>query len=356
MNLIFKNDNLPGMKKFLIKTAMFFLPFLFITMLYLILDPFKVIYSYDSYFDQVTEGVVFLNTNYTSTTNFENHYNEFVYNSFIFGNSRAWFIPVSEWKKHIGDEPAYHFDAGGEALYSIHRKLNYLDKNGVEIKNALLVLDHEILSQDKPKNGHLGLDSPQVEDYKNYFEFHMASLKGFFNLSFLYAYIDFKLTGKIKHYMVRNKLIDHRPFTYDYTSNEIKFSRYEELIERGEYYNEERMSVFFPHDSIPLTSPATIYGNQKQLLEEIFAIFDRHQTMYKIIISPLYSQEKLASEDLEYLNSLFGQKDVFDFSGKNNITDDYRNYYESSHFRPHVAAGILDIVYEEDEFHAKKKY
>jgi hypothetical protein len=343
------------MKKFLFKIIVFFIPFMVITVLYFILDPFKVLYTYNSYFDSSVNGVVFLNTDYVSTKNFDNHYDEFRYNSFIFGNSRAWFYQLSDWKKHIGKESAYHFETAGEALYSIHKKVLYLDKKGVDIKNALLVLDHEILVQDGPKDGHLGIIAPQLVKNQNLLSFHIASLKGFFNIEFLFAYFDFTISGKVKAYMMRHKLLDHRPFTYDYKSNELKYVHYEKLILRNEYYTEERMKVFFDRDSIPSITTVSISENQKLMLGDILTVFEKHETNFKIIISPLYNQKKLAHEDLIYLKSLFGGQNVFDFSGKNSFTEDYQNYYESSHYRPHVAEKMLEIVYRNDNLRASKK-
>ena len=55
---------------------------------------------------------------------------------------------------------------------------------------------------------------------------------------------------------------------------------------------------------------------------------------------------KLNESDLIYLKDTFGEDNVFDFSGINEFTNDYRNYYEISHYRPHVARKILEIVYE----------
>jgi hypothetical protein len=343
------------MKKFIFKILVFFMPFLLLTVLYFVLDPFKVLYKYDSYFNSSVNGVVFLNTNYVSTANFDNHYEKFRYNSFIFGNSRGWFFEVSDWRKHIGRQPAYHFTTGGESLYAIHKKVLYLDEKGVDLKNALLVLDHEVLVQDGPKNGHLGIMAPQLEDNQNWFQFHLASLKGFFNISFLYAYIDFMVSGEVKTYMERNRLLDNRPFRYNYKTNQISFAHYERLISNNDYYTDERMKVFYEREDNPSYSPVSIAENQKRMLLEILLVFEKHKTNFKIVISPVYSQERLAKEDMAYLKSMFGSKHVFNFSGKNSFTEDYKNYYESNHYRPHVAEEMLNIIYRDNNLRASKK-
>jgi hypothetical protein len=62
-------------------------------------------------------------------------------------------------------------------------------------------------------------------------------------------------------------------------------------------------------------------------------------------VSPLYDQLKLNPQDKEKLDSIFGKHNVFDFSGINEFTKDSLNYYEASHYRPHVAKRLLEIIY-----------
>lgn len=70
-----------------------------------------------------------------------------------------------------------------------------------------------------------------------------------------------------------------------------------------------------------------------------------HHTVYKVVINPLYDQNKINSRDLATLKDIFGSDNVYDFSGVNWITSDYHNYYEESHYRPHVAKWILGKIY-----------
>jgi hypothetical protein len=109
------------------------------------------------------------------------------------------------------------------------------------------------------------------------------------------------------------------------------------------------MKDFYPRESIPSYSPVSIQDQQKIMLSEIENIFQKWNTDYKIIFSPIYDQLKLNKQDLIYLENLFGKQNVFDFSGINEITNDYTNYYEWSHYRPHAAREILLILYETSE-------
>lgn len=336
------------MSRFIKKIFLFSLPLIFIVTLYFILDPFKVLYNYDSFFNKKVEGTVFLNTDYVATANFENRNSNYEYTSFIFGNSRAWFYRIAEWKKYIGNEPAYHFDAAGETLYALHKKILYLDKKEVEIKNALIILDYGILSGIEPKTGHLGIISPQLVGNKNWLDFHMASVNGFLNVQFMYAYLDFKITGKLKPYMHRNHLIESRPFTYNPVTNELSFDYYESLINKNKYYTKEKKQEFYERSETEIFSPPTIGQIQEKMLEEIFYVFRKHDTRYRIIISPLYNQEHISNEDVTSLVLIFGGSNVYDFSGKNSITEKFSNYYETSHYRPPVAGKIMEQVYKHE--------
>ena len=72
--------------------------------------------------------------------------------------------------------------------------------------------------------------------------------------------------------------------------------------------------------------------------------FLRNKKKYKIVLSPLYEQEKLSPDDFKLLKTLFGDN-LYDFTGKNTFTDSKYNYYEQSHYRTTVGDSILSIIY-----------
>jgi hypothetical protein len=314
---------------------------------YFVLDPFKVIYDYPNYYNLNEVGRVGINKDYVSTSTFINNSKEYNYDSFILGNSRSVFYEIADWKRYV--EPSslcYHFDASGEAIYGIYKKLLFIDENGNNIKNVLIILDYETLSKIVSNNGHLFIISPRLENNVNILFFHLTFIKTFYNPQFMMAFLDYKISGKIKAYMIRNNLLDDRPFHYDVMTNEITYPVFEEQIKKGEYYTTERMKVFYQREDKEEESPVIIHSEQEKMLTEMKSIFDKHHSNYKIIINPLYNQKKLNKKDLEYLNTLFGKRNVFDFSGINEFTNDYRNYYEDSHYRPIVSRKILELIYE----------
>ena len=94
-------------------------------------------------------------------------------------------------------------------------------------------------------------------------------------------------------------------------------------------------------------SPIVIQQPQKVLLDSIAGIFEKHHTECEIIISPLYNQIRINPADLNHLQELFGATHVHDFSGVNKWNTDWHNYFETSHYRTHVAREILSILYED---------
>ncbi|GBU07604.1 hypothetical protein AwDysgo_09350 [Bacteroidales bacterium] len=333
------------MKAFCKNFIIFLIPFAIVCLIYTYFDPFKVIYHYDNYYEAQGEAYMTLNRDFVSSSNYENRYKKEAYNSFILGNSRSLFYEIEDWLPHLDKAKAYHFDASGETLYGIHKKIKYID-NRSKIENLLLILDHATLIQDEPKNTYLCYISPQLENNLGV-KFQLNYLTTFFSPKFFLSYFDLKISKAYKPYM-EVMGIDNRPMSYDEISNEIKFDYFENLILEEKYYTKDRMLVF--HERTDSVSMPSIKKSQKKMLEDIADVLETHHTNVKIVINPLYDQIMLNSEDVSYLENLFGKKNVFDFSGINAMTQDYRNYYESSHYRPHIAREIIRVAYLKESY------
>lgn len=329
------------------------LPLIVVTILigiYIYMDPFKVLKNYDVYYDNNENYRVPLNQGYVSTMNFVNQNKEINYNSFIFGNSRSIFYHVDEWKLFLPENSIpYHFDASDESLWALYKKVEFINQYNNTINNALLVIDYSVLSQvsTQADGGHLFIIPPILINNKNYFKFHYTFVKSFLSPKFIYSYFDYLLSGKLKPYMKSFGFIDDRIITYDKIYNEIQFNYDEYLISMNKFYTPERKFIFYERDTLTQRiSEKIISEKQIYILNKLQLIFQNHNTDVKIIISPLYDQLQLHGEDVDVLKRIFGENNVFDFSGINTITNDYTNYYETSHYRPHVASEILNKIYK----------
>ena len=333
---------------FLLSLLLFSLPLLSLLVFYFWQDPFKVIHHYDSYIDSGKPYYIGLNRDYVSTENWVNHYPEYKYDSYIFGNSRSLFYRIESWKNFIG-EPAskcYHFDASGETLYGLEKKLRFLAGQNAGIRHSLILLDFYTLQHITNSEGHLFIKDPRTSGQSR-LAFQAAFLKSFFSFNFFRTFFDLKLSGRIKQYM-EDSIIDGRTFAYDKISNEMTMPLLENLIETDPVrYYEAHRALFYPRKPEQQVYDTVIGPAQIKLLESIHYILKADSSDYRIVVNPLYDQLKLNPADLRQLKNIFGNGNVFDLSGINWFTEDIHHYYETSHYRPYVADSIMALVYSE---------
>ncbi len=334
------------MRKFTLYILLFSLPLWVMVAVYVLFDPFKVIRTYSNYKAHSGELSVPLNQDHVSTATFLFYNPTEHYNAFILGSSRSMFYEVSDWKTHIGNEAScFHFDASSETIEGITHKVDFIDQQGCEIRHALLILDESTFLPRQLLNDHLYLEDPRLCAYRNAIEFQSAHFLAFLNRKFLRAYLDYRFNGEARPYMTENMVLDNRPFVYDPISNELRFEFFEHQMDSGKYYTPIRMQSFYDRSAIENKSRKAIDASDSLKLSAIAEVFKRHKTDFYIIISPLYDQRSFSDDDIRQLRSVFGEHRIFDFSGVNEFTSSYTNYYERSHYRPHVAKAILDSIY-----------
>ena len=85
----------------------------------------------------------------------------------------------------------------------------------------------------------------------------------------------------------------------------------------------------------------------EEQLCHIRAILGTNHTDYHIVITPApcYTNPSINPGDLEKLQDVFGTKRVHDYSGKNEMTEDYNNFSDPSHFGLRVGYMIVEDIY-----------
>ena len=129
------------------------------------------------------------------------------------------------------------------------------------------------------------------------------------------------------------------------TNEFINFSFQEELDNDSIGYYEIRKDRFPVRSGQPCEYRRQITEKHRKMLKEIKSIFDKDGTDYKIIIAPNYQQVSFNGKDLETLRSVFGEENIFDFTGINIISDEKSNFYDGLHFKPYVGRQMLDSAY-----------
>ena len=324
------------------KIILILLPLIVMLSVYLVFDPFEVIYPYAVRYNDPN---VSYNWDYNQVEMLLQNYEARKYDSFIFGNSRSMAFLCSDWVHHIDSPRTLHFAAAKEGVFGIHAKVMLLSRGKMPIRNALLVLDPWSLSLATNTPGFLYLKHPKTSG-ENLLTFHQTFFRSFIELKFFFGYLDYKLTGKV------------RPLFQDMFSEGITFDRVngdkrllgkEKSIEESPkaYYNSLGSThQLYPRDltTVHFADPV-LSETHTRYLKEIRKIFDDNQTNYRLVISPTYDAKQLNPKDLAKITEIFGADRVHDYSGINQFTRDPHNYYENSHFRFRVGREIMDEIY-----------
>jgi len=305
---------------------------------YFIYDPFRVLYSYGSY------SHTHANRDYYSIEIFNKRYPQQKYNSFIFGSSRTLGYNPGSWKEYLGENASvFMLDGYCENIYGIYHKMKYLDSLNVDIKNVLIILDVEgTLTDVKPSKGFLFMKHPLISG-ESMFDFQLEQFKAYMdNLNSALRYYLYYLGG-MKNEFIYSHLGNLRA-SVDSISNELRIVVFDNQITENpeKFYSKP---IFYERSEHLQTSDCQIKEEQYRMLSTVAGILTKHQTNYKIIIGPDYAQKKYCEEDTNVLVNLFGKENVYDFSGKNKITESKYNYYEKSHYRPHVGDSIMKYIY-----------
>ena len=208
----------------------------------------------------------------------------------------------------------------------------------------LVLLDASTLSRTTDRYQRLFVKHPLVSG-NGWMTFHATFLRAYLSPSFMVPFLGQKLLGREVPYFPSP--FQKRSIEVDPISNDFRATlREQELAADPVAYYKKREQEFYPRDKdAPNTAGPDIREPARRLLEEMRMIFSKHKTDFRIVISPLWDQRPLDSSDFATVVAIFGKGRVFDFSGVNRLTNDIHNYYESSHFRPHVGREIIGEIY-----------
>lgn len=305
------------------------------TTYYVSVDPFMTIWHYDNYNavcgakscpNAAFQRVKILQEN--DSTNFD---------SFILGSSRVVAYRHTDWKRFIGENSrCFTFYQSDGNLLGLQQRLNYICQH-YTLKNCLLILDIEAISNIMPQKGALYMEPWQCADYPYiaFVQFHYNLINDFYTIKY------------------QQQLLQRQPFytpllrqSNNLTTGEWAMDEADSLISSfgyDSYLNRLPVNPFQKRS--PYISNPILTANHLIILDRIKNELQSCGTEYKIVIGPLYNQIKLNPNDLLILKEYFGYGNVFDFSGVNEFTDDISNYYENSHYRPNVGKKIMEYIY-----------
>jgi hypothetical protein len=327
------------LKTFFYKSVLFTMPIILLLILFVATDPFLILYQYNDY--TATYRPV-LNRDFISGETYINKRGKYHYNSFMFGSSRLLAYPVKTWQKYLDkDAIPFKFDASSETIFGIHSKIKYIDTQKDTIKNALLVVcQNTTFVAIKDSEGLIFMKHPKIAKTSS-IKFYTEFMKALLNPK-LFTYLGTSVFTNKYSYLFPDKY----DVKYDTVHNDLVMQLWEkELKDNPKKYYESRKELFYQRNPLPNYNRPEINAQQIMMLKEIKQIFDKHQTKYKIVISPLYNQVYFNKTDVKFLQAVFGANHVYDYSGINNYTNKEENYYEDSHYKPHIGEAIMSEIY-----------
>ena len=316
------------MKKFIRKIIFFFcVPLSILILCYLLTDPFKNLTEFN------LSDCSTVNREYTSIELFLRNNHTYQYNSFIFGSSRACGLNSYYWKHKLGDNNIrqFVFQSWVETVTGIYQKLNFLEKEGSKIDNALILIDI-------PSSFSKEQQSTKVLSLKDY----RLSGKSYFYNQFYY-FIAYLKPLKISESVINSIHQKKEIANFDTISNDWNKSNIHNLLPLQNRNLDK--SKFLKLQIQEKEIESLISSDLENVLFQINNILTRNKTKFKIIITPDFYQNKINQRDLLKLQNIFGESNVINFSGKNSINIDMYNFTDPNHFDLNVGKQIIDFIY-----------
>jgi len=281
-----------------------------------VVDPFKVfgsnILPYQVQMNERFVKVEFLK---------KNHQN---FNAYIFGSSRVGVVEPSIIEQYIPDSKFYNFTLSSATLDDYEKHLSYFIKEQYMVNTLYLQLDIDNMQvYGKPSSDYLSKLHPDVVNESPTL-YYLKYLVGFFPLN-----LREKIEGSI---------------------NDKKNKEYS--LEKGTWYlvnsekriEENRTKYLASVSGFNFKNPRNIaYTKQKENMKALQKIVDlcKENAIKLYLFTSAHNQNMMDTFILKdynnYLRNISEISDFYDFSGYNSVTTNNFNYYEVSHYRPHVA-------------------
>lgn len=329
------------MKRFLITISLAIaVPLLLLVGIYWWTDPFRCIHEFD------INDVDATNREYLSTELFLRNNPTYRYNSFIFSSSRGGGMNTYQWKQYLseGARP-FLFQAWSETLTGIELKMGYLLEHNVPIDNALLLFDipgtfhknqlsHEALSMKHflfTGGSRLTYNAWQFANYIQKPSLWLSSIKD-------------KSVNKRRAYASDTITND---WERDNQFNYMELPQKDSLKNCSGIARRTFLAQIEHSDKKIAISEPLIDARFESQLRHIKFMLDECHTDYHIIITPApcYTNPTINPEDLKKLQDIFGVEAVHNYSGKNEMTEDYNNFSDPGHFGLRVGYQIIEDIY-----------
>lgn len=311
---------------------------------YMWFDPFKVLRWHDDPFGD-SLGI---NKGMLSVQSFERYNAAEEFDSFIIGSSVSCYYDVDEWKRYLPDSVSVtHFDSSTQTPSTLALFVEYLERERVPLRHALVVLAPEVLSFVYNPEKLPSINPPAVVRNPLYaLNFHYKFLCGFLSYRYLEPYLTWRTTGqRVESPGVY--VFNRQPIEYEHVVNQESVPQWERWMDSDPegFYRSFPTQGFMPPDAPYTGLPREISEEYREALRRVAAVFRRQGTDYKVILGPSPGLYVLNDEQERFMRDTFGEHFV-------NLTREFRaeqsdstNFYDRIHYRPRMASKYLHRSY-----------
>ena len=335
------------MGHFLKRIALLLLiPLLLLAAVYFVTDPYKTLKPFSlTYFDDT-------NRDYLSSELFVLNYPEHQYDSYVFSSSRGGGINTYQWLKYLPEGSSqFLFQAWGETITGIDQKISYIDEHHYPLGNALILVDIP-LTFSEPQLPHHAMS---IKDPRFSHQPHWV-----FQAILFYDFIQkpsewVRAIRKWRHPAPLRVTFDPISNDWEKANKELDLDVSPEKDNMWGMSRKAR-AVFIkdyidtPYVTIP-EGESVIDDPLIEIMNHIKKVFDRNGTDYRIIVTPAYGYKypAITDNDLEILQTVFGEEYVYDYSRRLDITLDYHNFSDPNHFGLNIGWQMLEEIYNPEQ-------
>lgn len=331
---------------FILRSVLAALPLVALVALYVVKDPFGVVKPYKPL--QLADGVPHLSYNmgYVTVENYKLNNPSRHYDSFIFGSSMSQNYRVEFWRKYLpANASPLHFDASFESIEGILDKMRYLNSQGTEIKNAIIVIEENMFARTPHDEDLLYARHPATTSPTKWPEFHYTFFKAYKNKLDVVKYLVWP--ARYEKELLDKRILSAKAPLRNEIYNEELWPGMDTVIAKNpdEFFTAERLKA---NDINPIAEIEAPNLSQRNivLLKEMAKLLKKNGTDFVIIIPPRYKRRVAHELDLLTMREIFGEGRVFDFTRCTAISLNPRCFYDQpAHPIPQVCEKILDSVY-----------
>lgn len=299
---------------------------IFLILINFVVDPFNIFNSkFLKYHFQINER--FIKIEYLE----KNHKH---FNGYMFGSSRIGTTNPKVVEKSLSNIDIYNFTISSANLYDYLLYLKYFLKRGYPVDVLYLQLDLNDMNKYGQNNSdYLRKAHPYIYD---------ESLFSYYK-SYLLGYFPDNIEGKIK----RN-INSESPVEYSLETGVWSKPKNEKLVSEDCKSYQKSISSFNKKRKRNIS-----YTKSKQnvkALKEIVELSNTNNIKLYVFITP-HNQNMMdmfkIDDYLKYIKEISEITPFYNFSGYNSVTLDNCNYYEYSHYRPHVSELISARIFND---------